>query len=206
MGWEWSRICLGNVVRLPPPEACFLQKLCFSVLEIVSFQQQKIHEYVFSLLFDHEFILLIRRLLISQHTRSPSSTGRQIHTPKGGAYLVTYCIRMHGPQRGAPSCHTWDTAAWHLTHFAAGLQQHVCTLYNMPPKVFSSCNLNQEDLGASTQLTPRRMPQASMQPTGGKTCRLLYPDAGFTQLPPALIFQPRHPATAMDAHRSQYPG
>ena len=61
---------------------------------------------------------------VAQHTRSRSSAGRQIHTPKGGAYLVTYCILMHGPQRGAPSCQTWDTAAWHHTHFAAGLKQH----------------------------------------------------------------------------------
>ena len=43
--------------------------------------------------------------------------------PAHKAHLATYCIRMHGLQRRAPSCQTWDTAAWHLTHFAAGLQQ-----------------------------------------------------------------------------------
>ena len=74
------------------------------------------------------------------------------------------------------------------------------------PRSFSSCNLNQEDLEASTQLTPRRVPQASTQPAGGKPCKLLYPDAGFSQLLLALIFQPRHPASAMDTHSSLCPG
>ena len=81
-----------------------------------------------------------------------------------------------------------------------------CTLYNMQPEVFSSCNLNQEDLEASTQLTPRRVPQASTQLTGGKPRKLLYPDAGFPQLLLALIIQPRLPATAMDTHSRSCPG
>ena len=42
-------------------------------------------------------------------------------------------------------------------------------------KDFSSCTLKQEDLEVSTQLTPRRVPQASTQPVRGKLHRFFVP-------------------------------
>ena len=81
-----------------------------------------------------------------------------------------------------------------------------CTLYNTLPEDFSSCILNQEDLEASTQLTPRRVPQASTQLAGGKPRKLLYPDTGIPLLQLALIIQHRHPAATMDTHSSSCPG
>ena len=135
----------------------------------------------------------------AQHTRS-------LHTPKGGACRVTFCIHMHGPQRGAPSCQTWDTAAWHHTHFAAGLKQH--GLHTVQHAVRGLWFLQPQARGPRGQRTTdaKARPQASTQPAGGKPCRLLYPDAGFSLLLLALIIQPRHPASAMDAHSSLCPG
>ena len=82
----------------------------------------------------------------------------------------------------------------------------VCTLYNMQLKDFSSCDLKQEDLEASTQLTPRRVPQASTPLTGGKPRKLLYPDAGLPQHLLALVIQHRLPDAAMVAHSKSCPG
>ena len=55
------------------------------------------------------------------------------------------------------------------THFASDLNKK-------QPEDSRFCNLNQEYLAASTQLTPRRVPQARTQLADGKSRKIAYPD------------------------------
>ena len=111
---------------------------------------------------------------------APETRERQNQTHSGAKVPPTMRgPRVPNPGHGHP----------HLPQSAAGLRQNG---YATQPEHISSCNLNQEDPEASTQLTTRRIPQASMQPTVGRAA-----GGGCLKIAPRTM----HPRGTMDEGR-----
>ena len=109
----------------------------------------------------------------------PSTQGVVLARDAGRLH-VTYCIVIQtalkeGPAAANPLCRRPQAAR--AAHCTADSQR-----ISVP-----ATSIKKEYLEASTQLTPRRVPQASTQLAGSKSCKLSYPDTEIPLLQASIV-------------------